>query len=110
MPYRSENKETILASLSENAKRLRRRRNIIGIQVTALAWIVELLEGAIQVSRYLISQTQRGSGYIDRILTFCDVFVSMVPIPLTSLLNDETIKLMILAKGWTKFIFRRNER
>ena len=82
----------------------------IRIQVTALAWMVELLGGAIQVSRYLIFHTKRGSGYIDRILTFRDVFVCMVPIPLTYLLNDETIKLMILAKGCTKFIFPRNER
>ena len=50
--YRSECKENILASLSEESKIKRRRRNTIGIQITAISWILEFFGGIIALARF----------------------------------------------------------
>ena len=109
MPYRSENKETILASLSENAKRKRRRKHTIGIQITVLSWFLELIGGSIIMARYLLFQNQDNKDeWTDRILALLDIALCLIPIPLSYLLNDEAIKLAIQAKGWINFLRRPN--
>ena len=106
---RSESKETILASLSEESKIKRRRRNIIGIQVTAISWVLEFIGGAIALSRYWLFQTQHVGEWVDRVFALFDFFVCMIPIPLSYLLNEEAIKLAIEIKGWSSVLLRKNQ-
>ena len=106
---RSESKDTILASLSENAKRKRRRKHTIGIQITVLSWFLELIGGSIIMARYLLFQNQDNKDeWTDRILALLDIALCLIPIPLSYLLNDEAIKLAIQAKGWINFLRRPN--
>ena len=107
--YRSESKETILASLSEDAKCKRRRKHTIGIQITVISWFLELIGGCIIITRFLIFQNEDDEDeWTDRILALSDIFVCLIPIPLSYLLNDEAIKLAIQAKGWIRFLRRPN--
>ena len=107
---RSESKDTILASLSEEAKRKRRRKHTIGIQITAVSWMLEFIGGCIVMSRFLLFQKQDGTKdeWTDRILALLDIFVCLIPIPLSYLLNDEAIKLAIQTQGWIRFLRRPN--
>ena len=106
---RCESKETILASLSEESKIKRRRRNKIGIQITAISWILEFLGGTIAVSRYFLFQTHHGGEWLDRLFALFDFFVCMVLVPLSYLLNDEAVKLAIEVKGWSGGLNPRNQ-
>ena len=106
---RSECKETILACLSEDSKIKRRRRNKIGIQIAAISWALEFVGGSIALVRYCLFQTQHGGEWVDRIFALFDFFVCMIPIPLSYLLNEEAVKLAIEVKGWSSFLYRRNE-
>ena len=107
---RSENKERVLACLSEDSIRKRRRRNTIGIQITVISWVLEFLSGFILVSRYWTMQTNQGSQWTDRMFGFFDIFVCLVLIPSSYLLNDEAVKWAIHAIGWTKFCRSRLKR
>ena len=108
--YRSESKDTILASLSEDAKCKRRRKHTIGIQITVISWFLELVGGCIIISRFLIFQKEDDEDeWTDRILALSDIFVCLIPIPLSYLLNDEAIKLAIHAKGWISLLRRPNQ-
>ena len=106
---RSECKETVLACLSEESKIKRRRRNVIGIQIAAISWALEFIGGSIALVRYWLFQIQHGGEWVDRIFSLFDFFVCMIPIPLSYLLNEEAVKLAIEVKGWSSFLYRRNE-
>ena len=101
---RSDNNEHIIASLSEESIRKRRRKNTIGIQITVISWLLELLGNIIMVSRYLtwqhVDDTELSN---DRIFHFFGIFVTLILLPGSYLLNSEAVKLLIAAKGWTTF-------
>ena len=106
---RSENKATILASLSDEAKVKRRRKTTIGIQITFISWMLELIGICITITRLWLFQRQDIGEWTDRIFTLFDFFMCLIPIPLSYLLNDETIKIAIQVKGWVAFL-RRSTR
>ena len=106
---RSENKASILASLSEDAKRKRRRKTTIGIQITFISWMLELIGICITISRLWLFQSKNSGEWTDRIFALFDFFMCLIPIPLSYLLNDETIKIAIQLKGWIAFL-RRSTR
>ena len=106
---RSENKASILASLSEDAKRKRRRKTTIGIQITFISWMLELIGICITISRLWLFQSKNNGEWTDRIFALFDFFMCLIPIPLSYLLNDETIKIAIQLKGWIAFL-RRSTR
>ena len=106
--YRSECKENILASLSEESKIKRRRRTTIGIQITAISWILEFFGGIIALGRFWMFQTKDGGEWADRIFSLFGIFICMVLIPLSYLLNNEAVKVVIQVKGWSNFITKRN--
>ena len=106
---RCESKETILASLSEESKTKRRRRNKIGIQITFISWILEFLGGTIVLLRYFLFQTNNGGEWLDRLFALFDFFFCIVLVPLSYLLNDEAVKLAIEVKGWSKVLYPRNK-
>ena len=98
-----------MACLSEESKIKRRRRNTIGIQITAISWALEFIGGSITLVRYWLFQIQHGGEWVDRIFALFDFFVCMIPIPLSYLLNEEAVKLAIEVKGWSSFLYRRNQ-
>ena len=98
-----------MACLSEESKIKRRRRNVIGIQIAAISWALEFIGGSIALVRYWLFQIQLGGEWVDRICSLFDFFVCMIPIPLSYLLNEEAVKLAIEVKGWSSFLYRRNE-
>ena len=106
---RCESKETILASLSEESKIKRRRRNKIGIQITFISWILEFLGGTIVLLRYFLFQTDNSGEWLDRLFALFDFFFCIVLVPLSYLLNDEAVKLAIEVKGWSKVLYPRNK-
>ena len=107
---RSESNEHVLACLSEESIRKRRRRNTIGIQITVISWLLEFFAGIINLSRYWMMQINQDSDWTDRLFLLFDTFVFMVLIPGSYLLNNEAVKLCIHAKGWTTFIINRITR
>ena len=96
--------------MSEDARYKRRRKHTIGIQITAISWFLELIGGCIIISRFLIFQKEDDDKdeWTDRILALSDIFLCLIPIPLSYLLNDEAIKLAIHAKGWIRFLRHPN--
>ena len=52
-------------------------------------------------------QTIQDSEWTDRMFGVFDIFVSLVLIPSSYLLNSEAVKLLIVAKGWTTFFISR---
>ena len=106
---RSENKAAILASLSDEAKLKRRRKTTIGIQITFISWMLELIGICITMSRLWLFQSQNSGEWTDRIFALFDFFMCLIAIPLSYLLNDETIKIAIQVKGWIAFL-RRSTR
>ena len=97
-----------MASLSEESKIKRRRRNTIGIQITVISWILEFFGGTIALARFWMFQTKDGGEWADRMFSLLGLFICMVLIPLSYLLNNETVKVAIQVKGWSNFVFKRN--
>ena len=83
--------------------RKRRRRNVVGIQITVVSWILEVLAGIVHMSRYLVLQSNHESEWTDRLFVMFDIFVCHVLIPVAYLLNNEAIKILIQSKGWVTF-------
>ena len=105
--FRSQNSEHLIASLSKESVLKRRRRHNIGIQITAMSWLLEFLASIVSLLRYCIMGTGKNSEWIDRLSQLLVLFISYILVPGSYLLNDEVTKLLIVANGWTKF-FRNN--
>ena len=97
----------VRATLSEASILKRRRKNIIGIQITVISWTLEFLSGSLLLIRHLINigtfQTVKDSKCMDQIFILIGFFITNILVPGSYLLNDEAKKLFILAKGWTSF-------
>ena len=102
--FRSENNETIIAALSVESILKRRRRHKIGIQITVISWILELFASFIPLSRYLIWTGNEDNEWVDRIVNLVGLFIGSVIVPGSYLLNNEAVKMLIVAHGWTKFV------
>ena len=104
------------ALLSEDSILKRRRKNVIGMKITAISWMFEFLSGFIALLRFRHYQTIREHEWMDKMFHLFGLALTTIFIPGSYLLNDEAYKLFILAKGWGAFIrnnvvssFRRNE-
>ena len=102
--FRSDNKETIIASLSQESILKRRRRNTIGIQITVISWMLEFFANIITVSRYFVWKNAETNEWADRWFVLLALIMSYILIPGSYLLNSEAVKLFILAQGWITFI------
>ena len=105
------------ALLSEDSILKRRRKNVIGMKITAISWMLEFLSGFISLLRFWHYQTIKEHQWMDKMFHLFGNALTTIFIPGSYLLNDEAYKLFILAKGWGAFIrnnvvssFRRNER
>ena len=94
----------------------RRRRNIIGMRITAISWLVEFLSGLILLLRFRDYQTIEEHERMGKIFHNFGLALTTILVPGSYLLNDEAYKLLILAKGWRAFFqnnvvnsFQRNE-
>ena len=103
------------ALLSEDSILKRRRKNVIGMKITAISWMFEFLSGFIALLRFRHYQTIREHEWMDKMFHLFGLALTTIFIPGSYLLNDEAYKLFILAKGWKAFIinnvinsFRRN--
>ena len=70
--------------------------------------MLEAIAGVLSFIRHLIwinaqSNVDRDSR-MDRIPILFNLFVLFVLIPSSYLMNNETVKLLILAQGWTAYI------
>ena len=92
--------------MSEESKIKRRRRNTIGIQITAISWILEFFGGIIALIRFWMFQTKDGGEWADRMFSLLGLFICMVLIPLSYLLNNEAVKVAIQVKGWSNFVVK----
>ena len=104
------------ALLSEDSILKRRRKNVIGMKITAISWMFEFLSGFIALLRFRHYQTIREHEWMDKMFHLFGLALTTILIPGSYLLNDEANKLFILAKGWRSFFqenvvsgFQRNE-
>ena len=97
----------MIASLSKESILKRRRKNIIGMQITAISWMLEFLASNLVLVRFWGWQTSMNTEWTDRIIFLFILVVNIILIPGSYMLNDEAMKLLILANSWTS-VFRSN--
>ena len=108
--FRCESNENVLACLSEESIRKRRRRNTIGIQIAFISWLLEFVAGILYICRYWMMQADLYSEWGYRLFNLFDLLMCFVLIPSSYLLNNEAVKLFIHAEGWTTFFRTRFKR
>ena len=86
--------------LSEESKIKRNRKTAIGIQATAISWILELLGGMTLLFSYAFVK-DRGE-LVDLLTLLIFVGLYFILIPVSYLLIPEKHKLRILEHGWYK--------
>ena len=114
---RSHNNENVIASLSEEYILKRRRRLTIGIQITIISWLLELLSGIIMFTRhsngtFLFVLSDRfdsedstiNSQIHESFTAYFGAVANFILVPGSYLLNNEVVKLEILSRGWRRFI------
>ena len=65
--------------------------------------MLEFLCNISTVARYLIWEKVPDNEWTDRMFLVFEYFISLILIPGSYLLNNEAVKLLILAKGWSTF-------
>ena len=114
---RSHNNENVIASLSEESILKRRRRDTIGIQITIISWLLELLSGIIMITRHsngtflfvLSPQFYSEDSTLtppihESFFAYFGAVANFILVPGSYLLNNEVVKLEILSRGWRRFI------
>ena len=96
--FRSDGKDFLKKSLSENARKYRRQNISVTIKLTFLSWIFECLEGAAIILVWALDFGEK-SHKISGLLV---PFFTLVAIPCTYILNRETTKQMIVMEDWLK--------
>ena len=96
--FRSDGKDFLKKSLSENARKYRRQNISVNIKLTFLSWIFECLEGAAIILVWALGFGEK-SHKISGLLV---PFFTLVAIPCTYILNRETTKQMIVMEDWLK--------
>ena len=120
---RSHNNENVIASLSEESILKRRRRHTIGIQITFISWLLELLSGIIMFTRhsngtFLFVLSDRfdsedstiNSQIHESFTAYFGAVANFILVPGSYLLNNEVVKLEILSRGWRRFIGSKVEK
>ena len=120
---RSHNNENVIASLSEEYILKRRRRLTIGIQITIISWLLELLSGIIMFTRhsngtFLFVLSDRfdsedstiNSQIHESFTAYFGAVANFILVPGSYLLNNEVVKLEILSRGWRRFIGSKVEK
>ena len=101
--FREENKERLQSVLSETSKQKRRRRNVINLQMTIIAWSLEFVTGLVNL---LIGvKTSNPESNVDFItcMVIIDGFLNFIIIPSSYILNCDVLKTAIIASGWFQF-------
>ena len=101
--FREENKERLQSVLSETSKQKRRRRNVINLQMTIIAWSLEFVTGLVNL---LIGvKTSNPESNVDFIacMVIIDGFLNFIIIPSSYILNSDVLKTAIIASGWFQF-------
>ena len=101
--FREENKERLQSLLSETSKQKRRRRNVINLQMTIIAWSLEFMTGLVNL---LIGvKTSNPESNVDFItcMVIIDGFLNFIIIPSSYILNSDVLKTAIIASGWFQF-------
>ena len=120
---RSHNNENVIASLSEESILKRRRRHTIGIQITFISWLLELLSGIIMFTRYsngtflfvlsdqFYSEDHSKNPQIqESFAAYFGAVTNFILVPGSYLLNNEVVKLEIISRGWRRFIGSKVEK
>ena len=111
---RSENKDSVNASLSEESRIKRNRKNTINLQMTIISWSLEFVAGLISLiivrrSHLLpagnVVVDSHISNYIMRVfIFFSPVFLNFILIPSSYLTNTAINKKIIIVEGWWKWL------
>ena len=86
--------------LSEESKIKRNRKTAIGIQATAISWILELLGGMTLLFSYAFVKDREELVDLLTLLIFVGLYFILIPV--SYLLIPEKHKLRILEHGWYK--------
>ena len=86
--------------LSEESKIKRNRKTAIGIQATAISWILELLGGMTLLFSYALVKDREELVDLLTLLIFVGLYFILIPI--SYLLIPEKYKLHIFEHGWYK--------
>ena len=86
--------------LSEESKIKRNRKTAIGIQATAISWILELLGGMTLLFSYAFVKDREELVDLLTLLIFVGLYFILIPV--SYLLITEKYKLRILEHGWYK--------
>ena len=103
--FRSENKESIQAMLSEASKQRRHRSTTISLHITATTWLIELISNSILMAlRFLDDEVTR-----NWLLVLFEVwwFQTTVLIPAMYVCNTENVKDYLKTIGWYNSIIDR---
>ena len=96
--FRSDGKDFLKKTLSENARRYRRQTISVNIKLTFLSWIFECLEGALIILVWALNFGEKSHKISGLLIPF----FTLVAIPSTYILNRETTKQMIVMEDWLK--------
>ena len=86
--------------LSEESKIKRNRKTAIGIQATAISWILELLGGMTLLFSYALVKDREELVDLLTMLIFVGLYFILIPV--SYLLIPEKYKLRIFEHGWYK--------
>ena len=103
--YRSENKESIQAMLSEASKQKRHRSTTISIHITATTWLIEFIGNSILMAiRFLDNEGNRNGMFV---LFEVWWFNTTVLIPAMYVCNTDNVKDYLKTIGWYNSIIDR---
>ena len=104
--FRANNQPSVRQALSEEAILRRERRGTINIQMTMLAWSLELISSILLfISVFAIFtkvDTHKESRYEKFWIVAFDASINCIVIPLAYILNLEDNKHQIVSNGWCK--------
>ena len=89
--------------MSEESKQKRRRRNVINLQMTIIAWSLEFVTGLVNL---LIGvKTSNPESNVDFItcMVIIDGFLNFIIIPSSYILNNDELKIAIIESGWFQY-------
>ena len=96
--YRSENKESIQAMLSETSKQKRHRSTTISIHITAATWLIEFIGNSILIAiRFRNTEANMNGNFV---LFEVWWFHTAVLIPAMYVCNTDKVKDYLKTIGW----------
>ena len=107
--FRAFNKETLKIALSEESRVKRNRKRMVNLQMTVFSWSLEFITGLVCLSIVIKSPDPETNVDLISGLVIFDAFLNFIIIPSSYILNNESIKKVIIAEGWCRF-FRSHKR